>query len=86
MNGATAVKTKDSLDAIVEAVMLEKIEEIAEVLRESKEVMDSEEARIFMRQSSDQWKRLAPRLPRHNISERRYLYVRSELLEWLRMR
>lgn len=84
MIGASPEKV--SLDALIEQAMLEKMEEIAETLRESKEVMDSEEARVFMRQSKDQWKKLAPVLPRHPTSPQRYLYLRSELLEWIRQR
>ncbi len=48
-----------------------------------REVMDAREAADFLRISHDLFKRLAPGLPRHAITERNYVYLRSELLEWV---
>jgi hypothetical protein len=46
-------------------------------------VMDAKEAADFMRISESEFKRMAPGLPRHAVTERRYIYPRSELLTWL---
>lgn len=58
---------------------------LADVER-SREVMSSTEAADFLRVSEAQFKRMAPYLPRHPITERRYVYIRSELLAWLKER
>lgn len=47
------------------------------------EVMDARQAAEFLCVSYDQFKRIARDLPRHAITERRFVYVRSELLEWV---
>ncbi len=53
-----------------------------------REVMDAREAADFLRISYDLFKRMAGqgKLPRHAVTERNYVYLRSELLEWLRSR
>jgi len=48
--------------------------------------MNAEEAADFLRIPYDNFRRMASDLPRHRISERRYVYVRGELLEWLMRR
>jgi hypothetical protein len=45
--------------------------------------MNAEEAADFLRVPYDNFRKLAPTLPRHAVTERRYVYVRGELLEWL---
>ena len=40
----------------------------------------------FLRISESEFKRMAPGLPRHAVTERRYIYLRSELLAWLTRR
>lgn len=72
-----------SLDTFLEAAILEKVERVAEALVNGKEVMDAKEAAEFLRISESEFKRMAPGLPRHAVTERRYIYLRSELLAWL---
>lgn len=72
-----------SLDALLETAILEKVERVAEALASGREVMDAKEAADFLRISESEFKRIAPRLPRHAVTERRYIYLRSELLSWL---
>lgn len=72
-----------SLDTLLEAAILEKVERVAEALVNGKEVMDAKEAAEFLRISESEFKRMAPGLPRHAVTERRYIYLRSELLAWL---
>lgn len=45
--------------------------------------MDAKEAADFLRISQSEFKRMAPKLPRHAVTERRFIYLRSELLAWL---
>ena len=45
--------------------------------------MDAKQAAEFLRISESEFKRMAPGLPRHAVTERRYIYLRSELLGWL---
>ena len=72
-----------SLDTLLEAAILEKVERVAEVLASGKEVMDAKEVADFLRISESEFKRMAPGLPQHAVTERRYIYMRSELLAWL---
>ncbi len=48
--------------------------------------MNAEEAADFLRLSIAEFRRNAASLPRHQITDTRYVYVRSELLDWLRSR
>jgi hypothetical protein len=48
--------------------------------------MDAKQAADFLSISESEFKRMAPRLPRHAVTERRYIYLRSELLAWLTRR
>ncbi len=48
-----------------------------------REIMDAREAADYLRLPYDQFKRLARSLPRHAVTERRFVYVRSEILEWV---
>ena len=72
-----------SLDTLLEAAILEKVERVAAALASGREVMDAKEAADFLRISESEFKRMAPGLPRHAVTERRYIYLRSELLAWL---
>ena len=45
--------------------------------------MDAKQAADFLRIIDSEFKRMAPELPRHAVTERRYIYLRSELLAWL---
>jgi hypothetical protein len=45
--------------------------------------MNARQAADFLKISESEFKRMAPRLPRHAVTERRYISLRSELLAWL---
>jgi hypothetical protein len=45
--------------------------------------MDAKQAADFLRISESEFKRMAPGLPRHAVTQRRYIYLRRELLAWL---
>lgn len=64
------------------AKIAERLEAMAESAHKSRELMDSREAAEFLRLSYDEFRRLAPNLPRHPITEKRFRYSRRELLEW----
>ena len=66
---------------LVEAALLDRLEELADYLRNSRELMNAEEAASFIRMPYSEFHNIAPQLPRHAISGRRYVYHRSELLE-----
>lgn len=67
-----------SLDKLLEATILEKVERVAEALA-SKEVMNAREAADFLRISESEFNRIESKLPQHAITERRYIYLRSAL-------
>jgi hypothetical protein len=46
-------------------------------------LLASKQAADFLRISESEFKRMAPRLPRHAVTEWRYIYLRSKLLAWL---
>jgi hypothetical protein len=69
-----------SLDTLLEAAILE---QVAGALASGREVMDAKQAADFLRISESEFKRMASRLPRNAVTERRYIYLRSELLAWL---
>ena len=64
-----------SLDTLLEAANLDKVERVAEVLASSREVMDAKQAADYLRISESEFKRMAPGLPRHAVTERRYIYL-----------
>ena len=68
--------------AEIATVIAERLEEHAEQLRSSRELMDAKEAAEFLRLPYSEFKRIAPSLPRHPLTARRYVYYRSELLGW----
>lgn len=53
-----------------------------------REVMNAREAADFLHLSYDYFKRMASqgKIPRRAVTERHYVYLRSELLDWLRTR
>jgi hypothetical protein len=71
-----------SLNILLEAAIPEKVERVAEALASGREIMDAKQAASFLRISESEFKRMAPGLPRHAVTERRYTYLRSELLAW----
>jgi hypothetical protein len=54
-----------------------------DALRESRELMNAKEAADFIRMSYSEFRKIASIVPRHRISERKYVYRRSQLLEWV---
>jgi hypothetical protein len=80
------VHQNTSLDTLLEAAILEMVEWAAEALSSGREVMDAKQAASFLRMSESEFKRMAPRLPRHAVTVRCYIYLRSELLAWLTRR
>lgn len=48
-----------------------------------REVMNAREAADFLRLPHSEFRRIAPTLPRHRLTERRFVYYRGELLDWL---
>jgi hypothetical protein len=71
---------------LLEAANLDKVERAAEALSSGREAMDAKQATDYLRISESEFKRMAPGLPRHAVTERRYIYLRSELLAWLTRR
>ena len=59
------------------------IEQLTESLRTSRELMNAKEAADFLRVPYSEFRRLAPYMLRHRVTERRYVYYRKELLEWV---
>lgn len=47
------------------------------------EWLDAEGARLHLKRTKKQFERIAPKLPRHYVSERGILYNARELDEWL---
>ena len=71
------------LEAFVSEIA--RIVEENRMLRESeaREVMTSKEAAEFLRMSWQSFREIAPTLPRHAITRGKFVYRRTELLEWL---
>ena len=83
MKGTVRGHRDTSLDMVLENAILGKVERVVETLASGKEVMNAKEAAEFLRISESEFKRMATGLPRHAVTERRYVYLRSELLAWL---
>ena len=66
-----------SLNILLEAAILEKVECAAEALASGRENMDAKRAVSFLRISESEFKRMASRLPLHAVTERRYIYLRT---------
>ena len=75
--------TKRATPLSESVALLDGIELLAESLRTSRELMNAKEAADFLRMPNSEFRRLAPYLPRHPVTERRYVYHRQELLEWV---
>ena len=71
----------EDLAALVERA----VEEAVGRLEPSKEVMNAKEAADFLSWNRSQFNHLAAsgHILRHRLSENRFVYLRSELLEWL---
>ena len=78
--GKTETRTRPSPIEVVE--VLDRLDSLMDYLRTSRELMDAKEAADFLRLPYTEFKRLAPTLPRHAVTDRRYVYSRRELLEW----
>jgi len=74
--------TKRTTPLSESVALLESMELLAESLHTSRELMNAQEAADFLRISYPEFRRLAPYVPRHPVTERRYVYHRKELLEW----
>jgi hypothetical protein len=77
--------------ADVARTLAEVAESLAQTTRElsliqGEEWADAEGIRLHLKRSKKQFERLAPRLPRHYISERGILYNVREVDEWLMAR
>lgn len=75
-----------SLDELLETAILEKVEQAAEKLVRSREPMDAAQAASYLKVSQASFKRLAPHLPRHPITDRCFVYFADELSEWAKNR
>jgi hypothetical protein len=73
----------DFLAERIAAIVAERFMESGSGLSAPREVMNAREAADFLRVSYPVFRRGAPSLPRHRITERRFVYLRSELLESL---
>ena len=75
-------------DEVLEAAVLEKLEDLVEDAARSREVMDAKEAAGFLRLSPSEFRKLAAAgvIPRHPVNGKSYRYLRGELLEWVRRR
>jgi hypothetical protein len=72
-----------TLSEIVES-LAQTTRELSAVRRE--EWVDAEGARLHLKRTRKQFERIAPRLPRHYVSERGILYNVRELDAWLMSR
>ena len=76
--------TRLTLTPVSEVVaLLERVEQLTESLHTSRELMNAKEAADFLRMPYSEFHRLASYLPRHRVAERRYVYHRKALLEWV---
>ncbi len=75
--------TRGGESTVSEAALLERIEQLTESLHTSHELLNAKEAADFLRMPYSEFRRLAPYLPRHPVTERRYVYHRKELLDWV---
>ena len=80
MAGDTTKRTTPLSESVA---LLDSMEQLPASLRTSRELMNAKEAADFLRMPYSEFRRLAPYLPRHPVTERRYVYHRKELLEWV---
>ena len=79
----STTNTRGGESTVSEAALLDRIKQLTESLPPCRELMNAEEAAEFLRMPYSEFRRLAPCLPRHPVTERRYVYHRKELLEWV---
>jgi hypothetical protein len=81
---------RKSLDEVLEEAILarvrELVERLAEDLSDGREVMNPREAAEFLRMPYNSFEKVAPTIKRIRVSEQRYVYLREDLMEWLRER
>ena len=75
--------TKPTTPLSEAVALMEGIEQLTESLHTSRELINAKEAAEFLRMPYSEFRRLAPFLPRHPVTEQRYVYHRKELLEWV---
>lgn len=80
---STGGGTVNDTDATHESELLERLQRLVKETEYEREVLDAKQAADFLRMPEAEFRRLAPSLPRHRISERRYVYLKRELLDWL---
>ena len=80
MAGDTTKRTTPLSESVA---LLDSMEQLPASLRTSRELMNAKEAADFLRMPYSEFRRLAPYLPRHQVTERRYVYHRKELLDWV---
>lgn len=71
------------LSGEVAALVAEKLADLHEHREAGPEVMNAKEAAAFLGVDYGSFKNIAPGLPRHALRKARYVYLRSELIEWL---
>ncbi len=81
--GMGKTETRNGPSPIEVAEVLDRLDGLMDYLRKSPELMNAKEAADFLRIPDSEFRRLAPYLPRHSVTERRYVYHRKELLEWV---
>jgi len=72
------------LDGVLEAAIRERIEDLFEEAERARGIMGPERAAEFLDMTPNEFKKVAPKLPRHAVSPRRFLYLADELREWVR--
>lgn len=79
-----AGKKPNTLDAVLEEAILERVRELAERLAEEREVMSPQEAADFLRMPYHSFKKIAPTIKRVPVSSQRFVYLREDLVAWLK--
>ena len=79
-----ASRGPNTLDAVLEAAILERVRELAERLAQEREVMSPQEAADFLRMPYHSFKKIAPTIKRVPASSQRFVYLREDLVAWLR--
>jgi hypothetical protein len=83
----TAEKLTPLIAGEIDRALGEKVENFPEDSSgTTREVMHSRDAADVLAMSHAAFNKLAPSLPRHRLSPGRYVYLREDLLEWLRSR
>ncbi len=74
---------REELAVHIAGTIAKTLDELASPLRNSRELMNAKEAAEFLNMPQSEFRRIAPELARLAISDRRFVYLRSELLEWV---